>query len=75
MRTTTLEVKGMTCGGCVRSVERVLKAITGVTEVEVILADGMVRVKSDDSQEFAQFKQAIEDAGYEVASEERSALP
>ena len=25
----------MTCGGCVRSVERVLKAITGVTEVEV----------------------------------------
>lgn len=68
MRTTTLEVKGMTCGGCVRSVERVLKAITGVTEVEVILADGMVRVKSDDSQEFAQFKQAIEDAGYEVAS-------
>ena len=68
MQTTTLEVKGMTCGGCVRSVERVLKAITGVTEVEVILADGMVRVKSDDSQEFAQFKQAIEDAGYEVAS-------
>ena len=68
MRTTTLEVKGMTCGGCVRSVERVLKAITGVTEVEVILADGMVRVKSDDSQEFAQFKQALEDAGYEVAS-------
>ena len=68
MQTTTLEVKGMTCGGCVRSVERVLKAITGVTEVEVTLADGMVRVKSDDSHGFAQFKQAIEDAGYEVAS-------
>ena len=68
MQTTTLKVTGMTCGGCVRSVERVLKAITGVTEVEVTLADGMVRVKSDDSQEFAQFKQAIEDAGYEVAS-------
>ena len=68
MRTTTLEVKGMTCGGCVRSVERVLKAITGVTEVEVILADGMVRVKSDDSLGFEQFKRAIEDAGYEVTS-------
>ena len=68
MQTTTLKVTGMTCGGCVRSVERVLKAITGVTEVEVTLADGMVRVKSDNSQGFAQFKRAIEDAGYEVAS-------
>jgi len=68
MQTTTLEVKGMTCGGCVRSVERVLKAISGVTDVEVILADGTVRVKSDDSHGFAQFKRAIEDAGYEVAS-------
>jgi copper chaperone len=66
MQTTTLEVKGMTCGGCVRGVERVLKAIPGVTAVDVTLADGKVRVEFDGTPPGAQFKKAIEDAGYEV---------
>ena len=28
-------VKGMTCGGCVRSVQKILRAVNGVTEADV----------------------------------------
>ncbi len=65
MHNTTLDVKGMTCGGCVRSVERVLKAIPGVSAVEVSLEEGKVRIDYD-GVPVAQLSQAIEDAGFEV---------
>ena len=55
----------MTCGGCVRSVERVLKAIPGVSAVEVSLDEGKVRIDYD-GVPVAQLSQAIEDAGFEV---------
>ena len=66
MHNTTLDVKGMTCGGCVRSVERVLKAIPGVFAVEVSLDEGKVHIDYD-GVPTAQLSQAIEDAGFEVA--------
>lgn len=34
-RTVTLDVKGMTCGGCVIGVRTVLARLTGVTKAEV----------------------------------------
>jgi copper chaperone len=68
MESKTLNVKGMTCGGCVSSVERVLKAIPGVSAVAVSLADGKVRVEYDGAPAAAQFSKAIEDAGFEIAS-------
>jgi copper chaperone len=67
MENMTLNVKGMTCGGCVRSVERVLKAIPGVATVDVSLADGKVHVEYDGAPAASQFTKAIEDAGFEVA--------
>jgi Cu+-exporting ATPase len=39
-----LSITGMTCGGCVASVERVLKRVPGVTGVEVDLAGGRATV-------------------------------
>ena len=39
METITMNVNGMTCGGCVASVTRVLKAVPGVTDVAVTLTD------------------------------------
>jgi copper chaperone len=66
MQNVTMNVKGMTCGGCVRSVERVLKAVQGVSGVEVSLADGKVRVDHDGSATAEQFRKAVEEAGYEV---------
>ena len=35
METTILKIDGMTCGGCVASVTRVLKAIPGVEQADV----------------------------------------
>jgi copper chaperone len=69
MESTTLQVKGMTCGGCVASVTRVLRGLPGVEEVEVALQPGTARIAYDPQRAgLADIKRAIEDAGYEVAS-------
>lgn len=67
METLTLNIKGMTCMGCVNSVKRVLTPIAGVANVEVVLETGKVDIGYDAS--FAQpdqFREAIRNAGYEV---------
>ena len=67
METIALKVSGMTCGGCVGSVTRVLKAVPGVTEVSVQLTPGRAEVTFDPARNApAALKGAIEDAGYEV---------
>ena len=35
LRPTTLAVSGMTCGGCARTIERVLSRVPGVTSANV----------------------------------------
>ncbi len=68
MESLTLDVKGMTCGGCVNSVKRVLTSIDGVSLVEVNLDSGKVQVAYDPARaQPEQFKTAIRDAGYEVS--------
>jgi len=47
MTTVELEVKGMTCGSCVKHVTKALQAVPGVTHVEVDLANGRARVDCD----------------------------
>ena len=69
METITLSVQGMTCGGCVASVTRVLKAVPGVTDVSVNLQPGAARVSFDPSRTGAgALRAAIEEAGYDVAA-------
>ncbi|MCL6555341.1 MAG: copper ion binding protein [Burkholderiales bacterium] len=64
----TLDVKGMTCGGCANSVKRVLTAIDGVSLVEVDLNTGRVDVNYDPARARPeQLKTAIREAGYEVS--------
>jgi copper chaperone len=66
--TTRLKVKGMTCSGCVASVKRVLEGLPGVKAADVSLAEGSATVRYDaGTANAAQFKQAIEDAGYEAS--------
>ena len=68
MEAITLDVSGMTCMGCVASVKRVLSALPGVGQVDVVLETGKVSVNYDASQaQPAQFKQVIQDAGYQVS--------
>ncbi|MGE5105642.1 MAG: heavy-metal-associated domain-containing protein [Betaproteobacteria bacterium] len=69
METTTLNVKGMTCQGCVASVTRVLKAVQGVRDVQVTLHPGTATVSYDAAQaSVPALKAAIEDAGYDVVA-------
>ena len=69
METVTLKVNGMTCGGCVASVTRVLRVLPGVGEVVVALETGTARFAYDPQRAgLPDIKRAIEDAGYEVAS-------
>jgi copper chaperone len=68
METVTLKVEGMTCGGCVASVTRVLKAAPGVADAVVKLDAKSATVTFDPAQtSVPALKNAIEDAGYVAA--------
>ena len=69
MENITLNVKGMTCGGCVASVTRVLKAVPGVSEVAVTLQPGAASVTFDPVRTQAPaLRAAIEGAGFDVVA-------
>ena len=69
MENATLNVRGMTCQGCVASVTRVLKAVPGVSDVVVTLKPGTATVVYDATRTtLPVLKAAIEDAGYDVAA-------
>jgi copper chaperone len=69
METVTLKVEGMTCGGCVASVTRVLKATPGVDDAVVRLDARSATVTFDPARtSVPALKSAIEDAGYAVAA-------
>ena len=69
MESVTLNVQGMTCGGCVASVTRVLKAVPGVSEVAVTLQPGAANVTFDPARtQPAALRAAIEDAGFDVVA-------
>ncbi len=65
MEDVTIPVSGMTCGGCVASVRRVLSAEPGVAEAEVSLQPGEARVRYDPAATTPRaLRAAIEAAGY-----------
>jgi copper chaperone len=64
----TYTVVGMTCGHCVSSVSTEVGKITGVTSVDVDLPTGAVRVASTTPVDPASVRAAVEEAGYELAT-------
>ena len=67
METVTMKVDGMTCGGCVASVTRVLKSTPGVTDAIVRLEGGSAEVTFDPARTgVPALRSAIENAGYDV---------
>lgn len=63
-RETTLNITGMSCGSCVRHVSEALRALDGVTQVEVELRTGAVRVRHDAGTAIASLIDAVAKAGY-----------
>ena len=65
---TTLGITGMTCNGCVKHVDGALRALPGVTAVEVSLAENRAKVAHDPQQSpVDRLIAAVADAGYEAA--------
>ena len=69
MQTVTLGISGMTCGGCVRSVGNVLKALDGVAKAEASLDKNNAVVDYDPGKVgIEQLKQSVKEAGFEVTT-------
>ena len=67
MHTEILKVTGMSCGGCVSTIEGALKAVPGVSSAKVSLANHAATVQFSEGQtSHEQLQSAIEKAGYGV---------
>ncbi|MEK4083550.1 copper ion binding protein [Psychrobacillus sp. FSL K6-1415] len=65
----TLQVQGMTCGNCVKSVKNGLSALSGVEKVNVQLETGNVDIEFNESQiDIKQITNTIENKGYTVGT-------
>ncbi|KLT72562.1 hypothetical protein PL75_07600 [Neisseria arctica] len=68
MKTVTLNIEGMTCGGCVNSVTRILEAVEGVEKAHVDLASGRAVINiAEGKTDTAQLIEAIENAGFDAS--------
>ncbi|KAA5838086.1 heavy-metal-associated domain-containing protein [Saccharopolyspora hirsuta] len=61
-------VVGMTCEHCVRSVTEEITKIDTVSDVSVDLSSGAVSVRSSAALSEDDVREAVEEAGYELAS-------
>ncbi len=64
MSTLTYRVQGMTCGGCVRHVEKALRGAPGVEAAAVDLAAGTATVTG--TAAFEELAPRVADAGYRL---------
>jgi copper chaperone len=67
MSESTYTVTGMTCGHCVSSVTEEVSQIDGVRDVEIDLATGQVTVTSDRDLAEDEVREAVTEAGYQLA--------
>lgn len=68
METLVIGVDGMTCGGCVNSVERALERVPGVTKARADLGKKQATVEGE-RLDRAKLAAALDDAGYEARPE------
>lgn len=66
----TLNIEGMTCAACAKTVERVTKKLAGVVEANVNLATEKLNVTFEPSKvRVSDIKRVIEKAGYKASEE------
>ena len=64
----TYTIKGMSCGGCVNSLTRVLTAVPGIEPIKIEVGKAHLRI--DDARVTAQtVTDAVGRAGFEVVAE------
>lgn len=62
----TLKIEGMVCGNCVKHVDKALREIKGILQVDVSLENKSAKVQMDHKISDDVLTAAIEDAGYQV---------
>ncbi|OAM38001.1 MULTISPECIES: heavy-metal-associated domain-containing protein [Eikenella] len=68
MQTITLNIEGMTCGGCAKSVTRILEGVNGVAKAAVSLEYKNAVVEFDPAQTNpTALIEAVEDGGFDAA--------
>jgi copper chaperone len=66
---TTLAITGMTCNGCVKHVDGALRALPGVSAVEVNLAENRAKVVHDPERSpLPSLVAAVQAAGYDATA-------
>lgn len=63
-----LNIEGMVCRMCVKHVDKALRDIQGIKDVDVSLESKSAQVQLDQDVPDAVLKAAIEDAGYQLVS-------
>ncbi len=63
----TYDVVGMTCDHCARAVTSEVSTVEGVTDVQVDVAAGRVRVTAARAVPVGKLRSAVEEAGYSLA--------
>lgn len=67
MEKMTLNVKGMSCGHCINSIEGSVGELSGVSTVKVNLDSGTVNVEfNPNAVTLDKIKETIDDQGYDV---------
>ena len=67
MKNIEMKIEGMHCEGCSKRLTKVLSNIEGVNAVEVSLENKLAKIEYDEEiAKVEDFKEAIEDAGFEV---------
>jgi len=70
--TRVINVEGMTCGGCVKSVDSAVSQLQGVQSVDVDLEGNKASVTYDASTVAVEaIVEAIEDAGFDASMAEQ----
>jgi copper chaperone len=67
MSEKTFSISGMSCGGCVNSLTRVLKSVPGIEPIKIEV--GKARLRLDERVTSQMVKDAVARAGFEVTSE------
>ena len=62
-----LDVVGMTCDHCARAVSTEVSALPGVSDVHVDVPTGQVRITTDRTLSTDELREAVEEAGYQLA--------
>ena len=63
----TFTIQGMSCGGCVNSLTRVLKSVPGIEPIKIEV--GKARLRLDERVTSQTVKDAVARAGFAVTSE------